>query len=87
MAACKKKATGGKNCCIVDCTNYNSKNKAVSYMSFPKAGIDQFTDDWRCRLINAVSRADSKFNPNTHHICTAHFVIRDLLFHGEHVDL
>ena len=55
----------------------------VSYVSFPRAGISPTQDEWRKKLIHAASRADSKFNAVTHHMCTCHFLEIDLLFHGK----
>ena len=74
---------GGHNCCVVGCTNYNAKTKNVSYLSFPRKGINAETDQWRSRLISCISRADDTFNPNTHRICSTHFDPKCLLFHGK----
>ncbi len=73
---------GGKNCCVVGCTNYNLKTNKVSYVSFPKSS--EKNDEWRRQLIVAVARADDRFNPDTHHICTAHFEPKCLLCHGKY---
>ncbi len=32
----------------------------------------------------AVARAGDRVNPDTHHICTAHFVAKCLLCHGKY---
>ena len=76
------KMPGGKNCCVVGCTNYNSKTSQVSYVSFPRKNKDKFTDEWRAKLI-AVCRTDVKFVPDTHRICTVHFEPKSLCYHDK----
>ena len=79
---------GGKHCCVVGCFNSNLKTKTVvqedirriSYFSFPKSPEHA---EWRARLIAAVNRCDPSFNPDTAHICSVHFGVKDLLFHGK----
>ena len=49
---------GGMNCCVPGCTNYYVKNNNVSYLSLPKPGVN---DEWRGRLIAAISRGNKNF--------------------------
>ena len=66
------------NCCLPGCTNYYVKNNNVSYLSLPKPGVD---DEWRGRLIAAISCGDKNLKPNVHGICSAHFTNKkELLF-------
>ena len=57
----------------------------VSYIAFPKKGVTPEQDEWRKRLIIAVARADSNFNPDKQHICSIHFDRMCLLFHGKQI--
>ena len=58
-------------------------SRPISYVSFPRYGISTTQDEWRKKLILAVSRTDSNFNADTQHMCTCHFLEADLLFHGK----
>ncbi|OWF43031.1 THAP domain-containing protein 11 [Mizuhopecten yessoensis] len=67
---------GGKHCCVVGCTNSSKKTgQGTNYFGFPKDA------EWRSTLIAAVNRCDSGFNPDSMHICSAHFEPSCLLLH------
>ena len=74
---------GGSNCAVVGCGCCSSCNKGVTFNTFPKSGKNNETDEWRRRLINAVSRADKSFNPDRALICSRHFEDSCFVPHGK----
>ena len=76
MAAEKPSDVVGCGCC-------SSCNKGVTFHTFPKSGKNNETDEWRRRLINAVSRVDKSFNPDRALICSRHFEDSCFVPHGK----
>ena len=74
---------GGSNCAVVGCGCCSSRNKGVTFHTFPKSGKYKETDEWRRRLIHAVSRADKSFNPDRASICSRHFEDSCFVPHGK----
>ena len=36
-------------------------------------GVSEEQDEWRSKMIAAINRCDTSFNPDTHKICSRHF--------------
>lgn len=64
---------GGSHCCIIGCGANSSRHRGLSFHKIPKKGKSTDTDEWRGKLIAAVSRADKGFNPDKAMICSRHF--------------
>ncbi|XP_064471399.1 uncharacterized protein LOC135385803 isoform X2 [Ornithodoros turicata] len=68
----KKKTKGGYTCCVVGCGNNSSRNKNVSYHSFPKNKRQR--REWIRRIRRQGAQKYKLWQPTANHrICGAHF--------------
>ena len=73
----------GHSCCIVGCSACYTRNKGLTFHRLPKKSSVSVKEEWRNRLINIISRADSSFNPDKAHICSRHFEEEAFTPHGK----
>ena len=60
----------GSHCCMVGCACTGGKCRGLSFHGLPTDAVNQ---EWRSRLLHAISRADNSFSADRAKICYRHF--------------